>query len=377
MSNGLKKTQLFSYHIKHGKMVDFAGFNLPLYYSSIVDEHNSVREKVGIFDISHMGRIKVVGKDATSFLDHLVPSDIANLKEGKAKYTVLCNESGGIVDDIIILKVTAEEFIVVVNAVNREKDLTWMQKQSLGFDAKIEDISDNTALISVQGPMSAEVMRRISDLNLDGLQRFNHTKAKLLSYEALISRTGYTGEDGFEIFLPDCSVDAPERALQVWGRLIEEGAKPCGLGARDTLRLEAGMCLYAQDIDESTTPLEAALSWLIKVDKRGYIGYESLATQMQKGIRRLRVCFILQEGIARRGYNIFSESKEKVGVVTSGTYSPTLRKGVGMGYVEVEYAKPETLLLIDVRGKLCCAVVKKPPLYDTTKYGWSRQHQPV
>ncbi len=325
MSDGLRKTQLFSYHVEHAKMVDFAGFNLPLYYSSVIDEHNSVREKVGVFDVSHMGRLQVLGKDATPLLDRLVPSDVAGLKEGKAKYTVFCNEYGGIVDDIIILKLTGEEFIVVVNAVNRGKDFEWVLRHSAEFDVQIADISDDTALISVQGPTAAEVMERVSGLNVDGLQRFSHTKARVSGFDALVSRTGYTGEDGFEIFLPDCSVDAPEKALHVWVRLIEEGAQPCGLGARDTLRLEAGMCLYGQDIDESTTPIEASLSWLIKSGKTNYIGCESLAKQMQKGVGRLRVCLIMQEGIARSGYDIFFG---KVGVVTSGTYSPTLKKGV-------------------------------------------------
>lgn len=372
----MRKTHLFSYHVEHAKIVEFAGFSLPLYYTSIISEHNSVREGVGVFDVSHMGRLRVFGKDATQLLDHLAPSDIASLKEGRAKYTVFCNEQGGIVDDLIILKITDKEFIVVVNAANREKDLKWIVKHSVGFDAQVDDISDNMALISVQGPKAAEVMRKISGLNIDGLQRFSHTKAKLFGCEALISRTGYTGEDGFEIFLPDCSVDAPEKALRIWNCLIEEGAQPCGLGARDTLRLEAGMCLYGQDIDENTTPIEASLSWLIKSGKVGYIGYEALAAQMRKGVDRLRVCFILQEGIARSGFNIFCKG-EKIGVVTSGTYSPTLKRGVGMGYVSVKYAEPETELLIDIRGKLHRAVVKKPPLYDTTKYGWSRRHQPV
>lgn len=372
MSKGLRKTHLFSYHIKHAKMTNFAGFDLPLYYRSIVAEHISVREKAGVFDVSHMGRVHVCGKDATPLLDKLVPSDIAALEEGKAKYTVFCNEDGGIVDDIVILKISEEEYIVVVNAANRQKDLEWMLKHCGGFDAKVKDLSDYTALISIQGPKAMEIMKKISYPDLEGLQRFSHTEAKLSGYDALVSRTGYTGEDGFEIFLPNCRVDEPQKALDIWSRLIEEGAEPCGLGARDTLRLEAGLCLYGQDIDETTTPIEASLSWLVKRGKTGYIGYEALAAQMQRGANRVRVCFILKEGIPRSGYNILY-SGEKVGVVTSGAYSPILRKGIGMGYVDATYAKPEAELLVDVRGKLHNAVIKKPPLYDTSRYGWSRQ----
>ena len=354
-------------------MIEFAGFNLPLYYSSIVSEHLAVRESVGVFDVSHMGRLLVRGRDATALLEQLVPSDIAGLKEGRAKYTVFCNESGGIVDDIIVLKVKGEEYVVVGNAANREKDLNWMLKHSRGLDVQIDDISDNTALISVQGPRAADIIEKISALEVEHLQRFSHTQAEVAGYQAIISRTGYTGEDGFEIFLLRCSIDAPDKALDVWRETIKAGAQPCGLGARDTLRLEAGLCLYGQDIDDETTPIEAALAWLVKSGKTSYIGYEPIAQQMQMGVSKVRVCFVVSDGIARRGYNLIYQEK-KVGVVTSGTYSPILKKGIGMGYVDARYAEPETELYVDIRGRLCRAVVKKPPLYDTTKYGWSRRN---
>ena len=353
-------------------MIEFAGFSLPLYYSSIIAEHLAVRESVGVFDVSHMGRFQVNGKDATTLLERLVPSDIAGLKEGRAKYTVFCNEGGGIVDDIIILKITSEQYVIVVNAANREKDLNWMLKHSRGLDVQIDDLTDNTALISVQGPRAAEIIRKLSDLNVEQTQRFSHTAAEVVGYKTIVSRTGYTGEDGFEIFLPECSVDEPNKALEVWNEIVKSGAQPCGLGARDTLRLEAGMCLYGQDIDDGTTPIEAALAWLVKREKVGYIGYEVISQQMQKGVSRVRVGFVLSEGIARAGHQLIYQDK-KVGVVTSGTYSPILKKGIGMGYVDVRCAEPETNLLIDIRGRLCRAVIKKPPLYDTTKYGWSRR----
>jgi aminomethyltransferase len=369
----LRRTHLFSYHVEHAKMIEFAGFNLPLYYSSIVSEHLAVRESVGVFDVSHMGRLLIRGRDATALLERMVPSDISSLKEGRAKYTVFCNESGGIVDDVIILKVKGGEYIVVGNAANREKDLNWILKHSRGLDVQIDDISDNTALISVQGPRAADTIEKISALKVEYLQRFSHTQAEVAGYQAVISRTGYTGEDGFEILLPECSVDAPDKVLKVWKEIIKVGAQPCGLGARDTLRLEAGLCLYGQDIDDETTPIEAALTWLVKSGKTGYIGYETIAQQMRMGVSKVRVCFIVSDGIARRGYNLIYQGK-RIGVVTSGTYSPILKKGIGMGYVDAIYAEPETELGVDIRGRLCRAVVKKPPLYDTTKYGWGRRH---
>jgi aminomethyltransferase len=372
----LRKTHLFSYHVEHAKMIEFAGFNLPLYYSSIVSEHLAVRESVGVFDVSHMCRLLVRGRDATALLERLVPSDISGLKDGRAKYTVFCNESGGVVDDTIVLKVESDEYIVVGNAANREKDLNWMLKHSTELDVQIDDISDNTALISVQGPKAAEIIKKVAALEVERLQRFSHTRAEVAGHQAIVSRTGYTGEDGFEILLPECSVDAPDKALEVWGEMISSGAQPCGLGARDTLRLEAGLCLYGQDIDDGTTPIEAALTWLVKSGKTGYIGYETIVQQMRMGVSKLRVCFIVSDGIARRGYNLIHQGK-KVGVVTSGTYSPILKKGIGMGYVDARYAETETELDVDIRGRLCRAVVKKPPLYDTTKYGWGRRHSSV
>jgi len=354
-------------------MIEFAGYSLPLYYSSIIAEHLAVRESAGVFDVSHMGRLQIGGKDATTLLERLVPSDISGLKEGRAKYTLLCNERGGIIDDVVTLKITNEQYIVVTNAANREKDLSWMLRNSIGLNVKIDDNSDNTALISIQGPKAAEIIRKMICLNVEQLQRFSHTAAEVAGYKTIVSRTGYTGEDGFEIILPDCSVDSPNKALKVWNEIVKSGAQPCGLGARDTLRLEAGMCLYGQDIDDETTPIEAALAWLVKSGKTGYIGYKRIAQQMQNGVSRVRVCFVLSDGIARRGYNLIYQGK-KVGVVTSGTYSPILKKGIGMGYVDVRYAEPETELDVDIRERLYRAVVKKPPLYDTAKYGWSRRH---
>ncbi len=369
----MRGTHLYTYHLEHGKMVEFAGFTLPLYYTSIVEEHLAVREGVGVFDVSHMGRLQVKGRDATTLLERLVPSDIAALKDGRAKYTVLCNESGGIVDDIVLLKTTEERYLIVVNASNRDKDYGWLTRHAEGFDADVLDLSDTMPLISIQGPKAKKTLQSLTTINLEGLPRFSHTEGKIADFDSIISATGYTGEEGYEVFLPECTLDNPHKALEVWDKLLKAGAKPCGLGARDTLRLEAGMCLYGQDIDETTSPVEASLTWLIKKEKTDYIGSEAISRQIHDGVSRLRVCFILQEGMARHGCILLSEEGEAIGKVTSGSYSPTLRKGIGMGYVKTEYAKPEQEIYVDIRGRKRRAVIKKPPLFDSIKYGWTRR----
>ena len=376
----LKKTQLYQYHKEHGRLIEFAGFEMPVWFEGIIPEHNAVRNAVGIFDTSHMGRMRAEGPDAERFLNYIVTNDVSALEPGRGLYTVMCNERGGIVDDLIIYKLTPERFFVVYNASNREKDFNWFMRHSEGFDVELHDVSDEIAMIAVQGPKALRMLEKISSRPLSDVDRFQIVETRLSGVEAMAARTGYTGEDGFEVFIFDATPERPEKALQVWNVLLEAGEefgiKPCGLGARDSLRLEAGLCLYGNDIDENINPLEARLRWVVKFKKpQGFIGREALLRIREEGVKRLRVGIMMEErGIPRKGYEIWDgEGKEKIGVVTSGGYSPTLNVGIAMGYVPREYRKIGTPVRINIRGRLARGkIVKFHPFYDETKYGWRR-----
>ena len=376
----LKRTQLYEYHREHGRLIEFAGFEMPVWYEGIIPEHNAVRNAVGIFDTSHMGRMRAEGPDAERFLNYVVTNDVSALEPGRGLYTVMCNERGGIVDDLIIYKLTPDHFFVVYNASNREKDFKWFLRHSEGFDVELKDVSDEIAMIAVQGPKTLRTLEKISSRPLSDVERFQIVETELSGVEAMAARTGYTGEDGFEVFIFDATPDRPEKALKVWDSLLEAGEefgiKPCGLGARDSLRLEAGLCLYGNDIDESINPLEARLRWVVKFKKPSdFIGREALLRIREEGVKRFRVGIKMEErGIPRKGYEIWDgEGRQKIGVVTSGGYSPTLNVGIAMGYVPREYRKLGTPVKIDIRGRLAGGkIVKFHPFYDETKYGWRR-----
>lgn len=375
MSLDLNKTHIYKYHAEHGKIVDFGGYAMPVWYEGIQAEHKAVREGCGVFDTSHMGRTWAEGSEAEKFLNYLVTNNIAKLGEKKGLYTVMCKPTGGIVDDLIIYKFSPEKFWIVYNASNREKDFKWLKKKSKGFRVKLKDVSDDVAMIAVQGPMAQEVLQKITEEDLGLVGRFNIADITISGFDVMIARTGYTGEDGFEVYVTDCPLDAPDKAIKVWEDLIASGAVPCGLGARDSLRLEAGLWLYGNDIDESINPLEAGLRWTVKLKKPGYfIGQRAIQRMKDEGVKKSLVGIMLDErGIPRHGYEILNAEEEAIGVVTSGGLSPTLGVGIAMGFVPPEFKAKGTELFIKIRKNLVRGkVVKHRPFYDVAVYGWKR-----
>jgi len=372
----LKKTHLYEYHEEHGNVIDFGGFAMPVWYEGIIPEHNAVREHCGIFDTSHMGRVHVTGEDAERFLNYIVTNNVSRLKQKGGLYTVMCRPNGGIIDDLILYKMEPEKFFVVYNASNREKDFNWLQENTKGFDVELEDVSDEIAMVAIQGPDAEEILQSITDTDLSEINRFHIEEAELSGYEGLVARTGYTGEDGFEFFVLDCPKDTCGKAMDIWKDLVEEGAVPCGLGARDSLRLEAGLCLYGNDIDESINPIEAGLGWVVKFKKPGYfIGQRALQQVKEEGIdKKLVGIKMIDRGIPRHGYEIVNEEGESIGAVTSGVMSPTLDVGIAMGYVPPEYSDIGTEVGIKIRGRIAKGkIVKHHPFYDESKYGLKRE----
>lgn len=358
-------------------MTEFSGFDMPLWYKGIVDEHMAVRNAAGLFDVSHMGRFWISGPDATNFLAYLLPTNPSTINDGRAFYSTICNQEGGIVDDIIANRFSGERYLMVVNAGNREKDFGWLKNLASGFQVTLDDFSDGSALIAFQGPLAAGILQKTTDLDLAKIRRFAFTEAQVGGEKCLISRTGYTGEDGFEITVFDSPVESPDKALKVWNEILQLGSKqgvlPCGLGARDSLRLEAGMCLWGQDIDEKTTPVEAALEFVITRDGRKFMGEEALRKELESGTTRKRVAFsVLEPGIPRHGFSL-NFSGRSVGSVTSGTFSPVLKQGIGMGYLPSSISETGQAISVDIRGSEKSAVVVSTPFYNTSKYGFKRK----
>lgn len=351
---------------------------MPIYYKDITPEHLAVRNSVGIFDISHMGRVMVTGIDSERFLNYVITNDVSTLSPNSAQYSVMCTENGGIVDDFVVYRLETERFLVVFNASNREKDYNWLVKNAEGFNVKIEEISDNVAMLSVQGPSAEKTLQKISTENLAGIGRFKCGHSRLAGIEVFLSRTGYTGEDGFEVFIWNASLAKPANALKLWNTVLDAGRtfgiEPCGLGARDTLRLEAGLCLYGNDIDESTTPLEASLGFVVKLQKDRFIGKEMLVKQKAEGIKRRRIGIkMIDQGIPRPGFEVYTDAGERIGKVTSGTFSPLLKYGIGMGYLQTLYAQDGKLVNVKLRDKIAKARITGFPLYDAEKYGYKRK----
>lgn len=342
------KTPFYDIHRSFGaKMLNFHGWEMPLHYSSgIINEHLNTRTNVSLFDVSHMGRFEVKGIDAYDCLQTLVTNDISKLDNNMALYSPICYENGGIIDDLIIYMFNRKKFLIVVNASNREKDLEWIIKH-LRSATIIEDITDKIALLALQGPLAQSILEKaaIVDLNLNQLKPFNFIITNIFGIECIISRTGYTGEDGFELFFDSSKIEIWEKLIQLDSKV---NIKPAGLGARDTLRLEAGLMLYGNDIDENTTPLEAPLKWTVKFEKNEFIGKKALINQQ---IYRKIVGFeVLEKRVARHGNEVLMNSK-KIGFVTSGTFSPTLKKSIGFCFVPV-YVNPNELIEINIGGKL-------------------------
>lgn len=350
------KTPFYDIHKLFGaKMLSFYGWEMPLQYSGILAEHINTRANVGLFDVSHMGRFEVKGFKAFDCLQTLVTNDISRLNDNQALYSPICHDNGGIIDDLIVYMINRQKFLVVVNASNREKDLEWIVKNSKS--AVIENISDKTALLALQGPLAKKVLdKAVNGVNLDQLKPFDIAITNIFGIECIISRTGYTGEDGFEIFFDSSEIDIWDKLMQVGSRF---NIKPAGLGARDTLRLEAGLMLYGNDINENITPLEVPLRWTVKFDKKEFIGKEALLSQQ---INRKLVGFeILEKRIARHGNEVLMNG-QKVGFVTSGSFSPTMKKSIGFCFVPM-HVLPNQLIEISIGDKLYKAKVNSTRFY--------------
>jgi aminomethyltransferase len=351
---------------------------MPLLYKGIISEHLTVRNSVGVFDISHMGRVIISGADSETFLNYVITNDVSKLLPNSAQYSVMCNENGGIIDDFVIYRLEKEKFMMVSNATNREKDYNWLIKHAKGFNVKIEEVSDDVAMLAVQGPNAEKTLQKISTEDLSKIERFKCGHSRLANVEVFLSRTGYTGEDGFEVFIWNASLAKPDNAVKLWNAVLEAGKtfgiEPCGLGARDTLRLEAGMCLYGNDIDENTTPLEATLGFVVKLQKDSFVGKEALQKQKNEGIKRKRVGIrMTDQGIPRPSFEIYGNEGEKIGHITSGTFSPLLKYGIGMGYIQISQAQEGNIVNVKIRDKMARGKVAPFPFYDSENYGYKRK----
>jgi aminomethyltransferase len=369
----LKRTPLYDYHAANSKLADFAGYQMPLWYTSTTEEHLAVRNNAGIFDVSHMGRVIIDGPDSTKLTESLVPTGVSSQVPGKSFYTLLLNTNGGIIDDLIIMK-QEQGYLWVINAANKDKDLAHIRDVAKSHDVGIRDVTDSTTMIAIQGPEAGRALQPLTPTDLSSIKRYTHTDSKVGTSKAMITRTGYTGEDGFEIILFETGLDNNTEALRVWDDLARR-ARPSGLGARDSLRIEAGLPLYGSDIDETTNPIEAELSWVIAKGKSGYVGSESIASFSAKQPTRTRRGMMLTEKIPRHGFTITDVSGSKVGEVTSGTFSPILRKGIAIGYVDSANSKIGETVNIAVRESAAQATITKTPFYDEKRYGWKRNKQ--
>ncbi|KAA3648898.1 MAG: glycine cleavage system aminomethyltransferase GcvT [Bacteroidetes bacterium] len=356
----LKYTALNKVHIDLGaKMVPFAGYNMPLQYSGLTEEHNAVRNSVGMFDVSHMGEFIIKGSKALDLIQKISTNDASVLVPGKIQYSCMPNGRGGIVDDLLIYMLSENTYMLVVNASNIQKDWDWIQSQNT-FGAEMQDISDRTSLLAIQGPKAVEALQSLTDINLADMKYYTFEKGKFAGFDnVLISATGYTGSGGFEIYFEN------EYAEKIWNAIMEAGRgvgiMPAGLGARDTLRLEKGFCLYGNDIDDNTSPIEAGLGWVTKFTK-DFVDAKLFKEQKEKGVARKLVAFImLDRGIPRKDYDLCDVDENIIGKVTSGTSSPTLKNGIGLAYVATEHAKVGTEIYLSVRGKQLKAQIVKPP----------------
>jgi aminomethyltransferase len=362
MPGTLKKTPLHSEHVALGaKMVPFAGYDMPVQYKTgILEEHRAVRTAAGLFDVSHMGELEVRGPDALALVQRVTTNDASKLVVGQAQYSAICREDGGTLDDCIVYRMT-DHYMIVVNASNRDKDRDWIVMHASGLSVHVSDISDEIALIALQGPQAQPILTKLTRTNLDKIAYYHFSEGQVEGVDGVISRTGYTGEDGFELY-----VDAGD-SVRLWRGLLDagesEGLIPAGLGARDSLRLEMGYALYGNDMDETRTPLEAGLGWVTRLDKGDFIGREALLQQKKDGVAERLCGFVLKErGFPRHGYEVIVNG-QPVSTVTSGVLSPSLQKGIGMAYLPAAASQPGTPIEIDNRGRITPAEVVRPPFY--------------
>lgn len=358
----MKQTPLYENHLElKGKIIDFGGWALPVEYSGIIAEHEAVRTKAGLFDVSHMGEITVKGKDAEKFVQMIVTNDISVLTDNQIAYTTMCYPDGGVVDDLLVYKHNNESYLLVVNASNTDKDYEWFKKNEFG-NVTIENVSSDYALLALQGPLAQDILQKLANVDLNEIAYYHfQDNVEVGGIKALVSRTGYTGEDGFEIYF------APEDAAKMWNLLLEtgkdDGLIPAGLGARDTLRFEATLPLYGHELEKDITPLEAGLGFCVKLAKDDFIGKEILAAQKADGLKRKIVGFeMVDRGIPRSHYDVYADGN-KIGHVTTGSFSPTLKKNIGLALIDAAYTTVGTEIEIAVRNRNLKAVVIKKPFY--------------
>jgi len=362
----MKKTRINSTHKKLGaRMIEFFGWEMPVEFSGIIEEHLAVRHKAGLFDVSHMGEIIISGRQALDFVQYLTPNNAARLTPNKAQYSALTTPKGTFVDDLLVYCLELDKYLLCVNCANSDKDFQWILDHKKGFEVSVENKSDDYTQLALQGPRALEILQPLLQANLQELKSFESTSGKIVGEEVLASRTGYTGEDGFEIYTLSLQ---PEK---IWDAIMDRGKAygllPVGLGARDTLRLEAKLMLYGNDIDETTTVLEADLGWLVKFQKNGFLGKEALLKQKEEGIKRKIIGFeLLDRGIARSHYPVFIKG-EKVSEVTSGIFSPYLKKSIGLTYLPIECTEAGTEFEVGIRDKKVRARVVPTPFYKRSE----------
>ncbi|MTI49267.1 glycine cleavage system aminomethyltransferase GcvT [Sporosalibacterium faouarense] len=359
---GLKKTALFKCHEDQGgKIIDFQGWALPVQYEGIIPEHEAVREKAGIFDVSHMGEVEVVGEEASDFVQYLVTNDITVLEEQQVLYSFMCYEDGGVVDDLLVYKYSDKHYLLVINASNVEKDFNWIQKNGEQFDVEIKNISSEISEVALQGPMAQEILQQLTQEDLSEIKFFYFKEdIDIAGVKCIVSRTGYTGEDGFEIYTENNNI------TKIWEKIMDVGAskglKPAGLGARDTLRFEATLPLYGNEISSEITPLEAGLGFFVKLNSDDFIGKEALVKQKEEGLKRKIVGFEMKKGIPRHGYEVY-KGDEKIGFVTTGYFSPTLEKKIGLALIDIDQGQIGNQISIKVRNKMFDAEVISKRFY--------------
>jgi aminomethyltransferase len=366
----LKQTPLNSAHRQLGaRMVDFGGWDMPVQYpAGTIEEHLRTRNHAGLFDVSHMGEVDVRGVDAIAFVNRLTSNDVSKLVDGQAQYSALTTPQGTVIDDLLVYRLAGDHLLLVVNASTTEKDWEWIKSHHTGDSVELKNVSADYCQLALQGPDAQTILQKLTDLPLAEIKYYHFTPGRVDGIDGIVSRTGYTGEDGFEVYA------AADRAEQLWNKILDAGDNgsptgvlPCGLAARNTLRLEAGMALYGNDIDDTTTLLEANLGWICKLDKGDFIGREALAQQKQEGVKRKLVGFeVTERGIARDHQDVVING-ERVGQVTSGSPAPFLKKNIGLAYVPVEFANVGQQIQVDVRGKLVGAQIVKTPFYKRAK----------
>ncbi|MCX5848063.1 MAG: glycine cleavage system aminomethyltransferase GcvT [Deltaproteobacteria bacterium] len=363
----MKKTPLYEKHAAlNAKIIDFGGWAMPVQYTNVIDEHKTTRSAAGLFDICHMGEIEVKGPQALDLLQLVLTRNLADQTIGQVKLSALLNEEGGVIDDLTVYKMDEKFYMLVTNATPKDRDWEWIKKiqEDRKFDCDLKDVSDETGKLDLQGPRSEEILQKLSAAHLKNLRFYHFCKSRVAGYEAIISRSGYTGEDGFEIYALSTVIN------QIWDKLMKAGSdfglKPVGLGARDTLRLEAGMMLNGQDMDESVSPLEVPYSWIVDL-KKNFVGSGALRAKQDSGIKKKLVGLEMTgRGIARHGYKVFHCGKE-IGIVTSGTFSPTLNKAIGLAFIDISFIAPDTQIEIAIRDTMTAAKIVKLPFYKRSK----------